>query len=269
MAARIYPPLAVALFLSIASPTCAAAAVPVPVAVNGAAAVHIVDDLFVSFTMDTGDIASGYAGMDMESPEVLALVRAVGPAYVRLSGGVADSLGYNETTTAPAASGELKAAGAGAPAGAPAGVLPHCVPYKGDNDCGNCDAANTAQGPPAAALGSASQWFNRSTWDRVNRFAAAVDFRIIFGLNSKARAATDTPWDGRFGMATLINYTASQDPLKFPVAGFGACWPHICLHTGLHTWGPPRISVEMSAFSMERTVLPTERFHRNPQYPPH
>jgi heparanase 1 len=53
----------------------------------------------------------------------------------------------------------------------------------------------------------------------VNTFAAAVDFKILFGLNALARAATDSPWDGRYGMAELINTTA-RDPRRFPVAGF-------------------------------------------------
>ena len=206
-------PHALAAFYATIYATVAAGPV-VHVAVGGTKAVHTVDDLFVSFTMDTGDIAGGYATMDMEAPDVRALVRAVGPAYVRLSGGLADSLGYNATTV-PASSPSQPTVAAGAP--------PHCVPYNGDSDCGNCDAANSPQGPPAMAMPSPTRWFNRSTWDRVNAFAAAVDFQIIYGLNSCARVASNTPWDGRFGMAELINHTAAQDPLKYPVAGFGAC----------------------------------------------
>ena len=88
----------------------------------------------------------------------------------------------------------------------------------GDN-CGNCDAANAGAGarkvlPPPTA------WFNRSSWDRVNALAAATNLEIIFGLNSRARAATDAPWDGRYGQGELVDLAAASDPLRYPVAGF-------------------------------------------------
>jgi hypothetical protein len=180
--------------------------------VDGSRAVHVVDDSFVSVTMDTGGLASGYASADLESADVINLARAMAPAYLRLSGGMADGLGFRQT--------DDEDAGAAAQV-----VLPHARPphvrHCVGGDCGNCDAANRPGGPPAVAIPSQPDaWFNRSSWRRINTFAAAAGLKIVFGLNSKARARTDTPWDGRFGMAALINWTTTQPPSLYPVVGW-------------------------------------------------
>jgi hypothetical protein len=174
------------------------------VSVPGNTVLHTVQADFVSFTMDTGGISSGFSKADLEAADVLALARGVGPGYLRLSGGAADSLGYSANDAFTASVAEHLS-------------LPrHCT---GD-DCGNCDAANSPDGPPPLKLPAASSWFNRSSWMRINAFAAKVGLKIIFGLNSKARAATNQRWDGRFGMMELINWTAAQPRAQFPVAGW-------------------------------------------------
>jgi hypothetical protein len=183
--------------LSVGAELSAPSAVVVSV---GDAVLHTVDSRFVSFTMDTGFISSGYSSGDLEAPDVLALARAVGPGFLRLSGGRADSLGYRPD----------------GPVGAVASVLDRCV---GD-DCGNCDAANTPGGAPPAAIGPATEWFNLSAWRRINTFAASAGLDVLYGLNSKARPRTDAPWDGRNGMLALINWTAAQPLSRFPVAGY-------------------------------------------------
>ena len=116
---------------------------------------------------------------------------------------------------AAAVPGAVPGAEPGAEPGAARGSSGPCV---GD-DCGNCDAAN-AGGGARKVLPPPTAWFNRSSWDRVNALAAATNLEIIFGLNSRARAATDTPWDGRYGQAELIDFAAAADPLRYPVAGF-------------------------------------------------
>ena len=55
---------------------------------------HTVDERFVSFTMDTAGLSTAFASGDLEAADVVALAKAVSPAYIRLSGGAADSLGY-------------------------------------------------------------------------------------------------------------------------------------------------------------------------------
>ena len=186
------------------TPLMAAATVyPAVVVVPGKVALHRVDPKFVSFTMDTGAIASAYAGGDLEAKDVLALAKAVGPAYIRLSGGAADSLGYRAEDAAASSPRAQLSAG-------------HCT----GGDCGNCDAANGPNGPPPTELPPAKEWFNRSAWRRINAFAAAAGLEIIFGLNSRARASTDSEWDGRFGMAELINWTAAQPLSEYPVVGY-------------------------------------------------
>ena len=172
-------------------------------------AVHTVDDKFISFTLDTGGLPSGYSDMDMESPDVLALVSGIGPGYIRLSGGAADSMGFDST-----GDGSALAAAAGLTTDGSASQ--HCV---GD-DCGNCDAANGPHGAPRKVLPGPVTWFNKSAWDRVNWLAAATNFELIFGLNSLARAATDAPWDGRYGQSELIALAASENVSRYPVAGF-------------------------------------------------
>ena len=135
---------------------------------------------FVSFTLDTGELPSGYSDMDMESPDVLALVSAVAPAYIRLSGGRADSMGFKNDAAAvdgydSAISAATRSVGERA--------KQHCV---GD-DCGNCDAANSLGGAPPKALPAPTLWFNKSAWDRVNRMAAATNMEIIFGTKISFR----------------------------------------------------------------------------------
>jgi len=124
---------------------------------------------FVSFTLDTGKLPSGYSDMEMESPDVLALVSAVAPAYIRLSGGRADSMGFRHDA---AADDSYDSAATRFPE-------QHCV---GD-DCGNCDAANSLGGAPAKVLPAPTLWFNKSAWDRVNQMAAATNMEIIFGTS--------------------------------------------------------------------------------------
>lgn len=128
---------------------------------------------FVSFTLDTGKLPSGYSDMEMESPEVLALVSAVGPAYIRLSGGRADSMGFRHDA---AANDMYDTAATRSDGDRPE---QHCV---GD-DCGNCDAANSLGGAPAKVLPAPTLWFNKSAWDRVNQMAAATNMEIIFGTS--------------------------------------------------------------------------------------
>ena len=131
---------------------------------------------FVSFTLDTGELPSGYSDMDMESPDVLALVSAVGPAYIRLSGGDADSMGFKQDG---AAIDSHDSAILAATRSIGERAKQHCV---GD-DCGNCDAANSLGGP-RLALPAPTLWFNKSAWDRVNRMAAATNMEIIFGTKN-------------------------------------------------------------------------------------
>jgi len=38
--------------------------------------------------MDNGDLDQGYSFGDLESEDVIALSKAIGPAYLRLSGGI-------------------------------------------------------------------------------------------------------------------------------------------------------------------------------------
>ena len=182
----------------------AAASAALPVEIDASAVMHTVDERFVSFTMDTGHIASGFASADLESKDVITLARAIGPAYLRLSGSATDGLGFRESDS----SGPTP----------PPPALAHC-PWWMD-DCGNCDAANSPGGPKSVAMPPPAAWFNRTSWRRINTFAAAAGLEILFGLNGKARAATDSPWDGRYGMAELINWTAAQPPSSFPVAGY-------------------------------------------------
>ena len=158
--------------------------------------------------MDTGGLPSGYANADLEHADVVALAKAMSPAYMRLSGGTADSLGYRPTSDIQNISHNVPHEAAAAPH--------HCT----GGDCGNCDVANGPGGPPVAVPPTAATWFNRSAWQRINTFAGAAGFDIIFGLNSMARATTASPWDGRFGMAKLINWTASQALSKYPVVGY-------------------------------------------------
>eukprot|EP01052_Picozoa_sp_SAG31_P039033 SAG31_NODE_5328_length_2605_cov_2.959346_1_plen_71_part_00 len=54
----------------------------------------------------------------------------------------------------------------------------------------------------------------------VATLAAAANLELIFGLNARAREATDKQWDGRYGMHNLVAYIASQNVSIFPVAGF-------------------------------------------------
>ena len=123
------------------------------------AVLHTVGARFVSFTMDTGDIPSGYVGGDLEAEGVVALARAVRPGYLRLSVGAADSLGYRPDSAAPEAEQGQIIAAAGK----------HCE----GGDCGNCDAANSPGGPPLTVLPNATLWFNESSWRRINTFSAA------------------------------------------------------------------------------------------------
>ena len=133
-------------------------------------------DKFVSFTLDTGALPSGFSDMHMESPDVLALVSAIGPAYIRLSGGDADSMGFKCNTSAVDVGGSaISAAVQDWPVGER--DKQHCV---GD-DCGNCDAANSLGGAPRKVIPAPTLWFNKSAWDRVNRMAAATNMEIIFG----------------------------------------------------------------------------------------
>jgi len=173
----------------------------VVISVDTSSIIHALDPFFISFTMDTGRIAGGYAGADLESSRMITMAKAVGPAYLRLSGGRADSLGYN----ASAAGGRSKET-----------ASKHCV----GSDCGNCDIANSPGGPPPTVMGAPSTWFNLTAWKRINTFAAAAGLEIIFGLNSAARARSDTAWDGRFGMAELIRWTAKQPFAKYPVSAW-------------------------------------------------
>eukprot|EP01052_Picozoa_sp_SAG31_P005225 SAG31_NODE_227_length_19818_cov_6.503271_2_plen_152_part_00 len=50
-------------------------------------AVQTVDSRFVSFTLDSSGLPSGYAAFEMESLDVIALVSAIAPAYLRIGGG--------------------------------------------------------------------------------------------------------------------------------------------------------------------------------------
>ena len=50
----------------------------------GNAVLHTVDERFVSFTMDTAGLSTAFASGDLEADDVLALAKAVSPAYIRL-----------------------------------------------------------------------------------------------------------------------------------------------------------------------------------------
>ena len=184
----------------------------------GDTVLHTVDPRFVSFTMDTGGLSSGYASGDLEASDVRALAAAVAPAYLRLSGGMADSLGFHAprsnqgrdivddgATVANRHNNQNQLRKHG-----------HCV----GTDCGNCDLANSPGGAPAVALGPPTSYFNLSAWRRINAFAANVGLDVLYGLNSRARARTDTVWDGRFGMKELIEWTAAQPISDYPVVGY-------------------------------------------------
>jgi hypothetical protein len=198
------------------------------VEIDGSVVVHELDERFVSFTMDTGRIADGYDSADLESPDVITLASALGPAYLRLSGGKADSLGYRRSGSGSSGSGSGSGSsssggsdsdsGSRSPVHSVSSAAPpsHCV----GSDCGNCDEANSPGGPPVVAMAPPNAWFNESSWQRINSFAAATGLHILFGLNGRARAATDSPWDGRHGMAELINWTASQPLSQYPVVGY-------------------------------------------------
>jgi heparanase len=167
--------------------------------------VHTVDTKFISFTIDAGEIVAGYAVNKLDSNRMKVLTKALSPAYLRLSGGSADSVGYNVTTT---------------PQQQP--PLTTCV----GSDCGNCDIANSKEGPPPSKMPVTmsppfgSGYFNLSTWRRINKFASSTNIEIIFGLNSKAREYSNTPWDGRYGMKELIQWTHNQSFHDFPVVGY-------------------------------------------------
>ena len=174
------------------------------VIIDGGNIVHSVDERFVSFTIDAGEMAAGYAVNDLTSKNMIILTKALTPAYLRLSGGSADSIGYNVTTETTANSMKLT-------------TIQHCV----GSDCGNCDLSNSLKTPPVDKMPSKmSAYFNLSTWTRINKFAASTNSEIIFGLNSKAREYTNTSWDGRYGMMDLIQWTHKQSFAEFPVIGY-------------------------------------------------
>ena len=177
--------------------------------------VHTTDPLFVSVTMDTGSLASGYAGADLEATDMITLARSLGPAYLRLSGGAADGLGYRLDTSPPPLEGQPEK-----PSLRASGLRPASVGQCVGADCGNCDLANTPAGPPAVVIAPPGAWFNLTSWRRINSFAAATNLQIIFGLNSKARETTDAAWDGRYGMGELIEWTASQPLSQVPVVAY-------------------------------------------------
>ena len=108
----------------------------------------------------------------------MALAKAVSPAYIRLSGGAADSLGFRASGECEEATAQSRTPG-------------HC---EGSN-CGNCDEANAPGGAPAAAMGAPTSWFNLTAWRRINAFAAAAGHQVIYGLNSRARLQQHATWE--------------------------------------------------------------------------
>ena len=138
---------------------------------------------------------------------MITLTKAIGPSYLRLSGGAADGLMYEPTSPSP-------------PSPSTTQTHWHAQQQQQDitttttvqkcigGDCGNCDLSNANQQPknvPISPPSGDAVTFNVSTWRRINTFAAATNNAIIFGLNSKARESTGSPWDGRYGFSTLLN----------------------------------------------------------------
>ena len=223
--------------------------------------VQKVDEKFISFTIDSGDIP--YKKCDLESKEMITLTKAIGPSYLRLSGGAADGLRYEPTTPT-----------------SPSPPLPsttqthwHAQQQQQDitttttvqkcigGDCGNCDLSNANQQPknvPISPPSGDAVTFNVSTWRRINTFAAATNNAIIFGLNSKARESTDSPWDGRYGFSTLIEWTHQQPYQEFPVVGYELGNEPDLFCRGNTTISPHRMMLDFVALRHRLDTLPSK-----------
>ena len=209
------------------------------VTIDATSIVHRLDPQFISFTIDSGDMP--YAKCALESPEMITLTKAIGPAYLRLSGGAADGLAYTgDSPPAPT------------PLSIPPPPLQKCI----GTDCGNCDASNANRQQKNVPIQRPAASFNLSTWRRINAFAANTNVDIVFGLNSKARASTDDPWDGRYGFADLIEWTHQQPYAKFPVIGYELGNEPDLFCRGSSTIVPQRMALDVVALRQRLDALP-------------
>ena len=192
---------------------------------------------------------------------MITLTKAIGPSYLRLSGGAADGLMYEPTSPSPPSPSTTQTHWHAQQQQQQDITTTTTVQKCIGGDCGNCDLSNANQQPknvPISPPSGDAVTFNVSTWRRINTFAAATNNAIIFGLNSKARESTGSPWDGRYGFSTLIEWTHQQPYQEFPVVGYELGNEPDLFCRGNATILPHRMMLDFVALRHRLDTLPSK-----------
>lgn len=139
-----------------------------------------VSDQFLSVTIDSSAIKSNWYGIDLKSPQLISLGKALAPAMLRIGGTAQDFILFNKNST---------------------DMIEHSF-SKADNDTYYRHKQKFED----------LEDFNMSAsqWDAINEFALATGWEITFGLNVLLRQ----PWPVEHWDTTnaeqLMKYTISK-----------------------------------------------------------
>ena len=137
--------------------------------INTSLPLHVTEREFLSLGMDSNLIRNHWETWDFTSRRLRTLAEALSPAYLRLCGTDGDRLQFQRDPV-------------------------------GDNPVG--DAPDP--GPPFPASNFTMSAYD---WDRINRFAADVGWRIMFGFNAQLRRGDQ--WDAD-NAGDLLAYSLQQ-----------------------------------------------------------
>lgn len=150
------------------------------VSVDLDAPIWIVSDQFLSITIDSYAIQSNWYGIDLKSPQLLSLAKALAPAMLRIGGTAQDFILFSENNTDTKQSLSPK------------------IDY------------NTYYSHKLKFEDLQNFVMSASQWDAVNKFALAVGWEITFGLNVFLRKHWPENGWNTTNAKQLMEYTISK-----------------------------------------------------------